>query len=36
MKKITYSNLWEMIFRDLSHGSHADVALFNKEWRAVA
>lgn len=36
MKKITYSNLWEMIFRDLSHESHAAVVLFNKEWRAVA
>ena len=25
-----------VIFRDLSHESHAAVILFNKEWRAVA
>ena len=35
--KVPFSDgLGGVIFRDLSHESHAAVILFNKEWRAVA
>ena len=36
MRKLTNIKSGGVIFRDLSHESHAAVVLFNKEWRAVA
>lgn len=36
MRKLININSGGVIFRDLSHESHAAVVLFNKEWRAVA
>lgn len=36
MRKLTNIKSGGVIFRDLSHESHAAVILFNKEWRAVA
>ena len=36
MRKLININSEGVIFRDLSHESHAAVVLFNKEWRAVA
>lgn len=36
MRKLININSEMVIFRDLSHESHAAVVLFNKEWRAVA
>lgn len=36
MRKSINVNSGRVIFRDLSHESHAAVVLFNKEWRAVA
>ena len=36
MRKLINVNSGGVIFRDLSHESHAAVVLFNKEWRAVA
>lgn len=36
MRKLTNIKSGGVIFRNLSHESHAAVVLFNKEWRAVA
>lgn len=36
MRKLININSGGVIFRELSHESHAAVVLFNKEWRAVA
>lgn len=36
MRKLININSGGVIFRDLSHESHAAIVLFNKEWRAVA
>lgn len=36
MRNLTNIKSGGVIFRDLSHESHAAVVLFNKEWRAVA
>lgn len=36
MRKLTNIKSGGVIFRDLSHESHAAVVSFNKEWRAVA
>ena len=36
MRKLFNINSGGVIYRDLSHESHAAVVLFNKEWRAVA
>lgn len=36
MRKLTNVKSGGVIFRNLSHESHAAVVLFNKEWRAVA
>lgn len=36
MRKLININSGGVIFRDLSHESHAAGVLFNKEWRAVA
>lgn len=36
MRKLTNMKSGGVIFRDLSHESHAAVVMFNNEWRAVA